>query len=258
MNHHQRMQICSLVTLSMIALAMGRKILSEKPDFLNPCSITDPSFSSCFGKTVENIHTIWRNGVPGLKSVSSIDPMFVKRIGINQDLNNPISINLNLNNVTLTGLSDIKARESRFETKPLGVMVKMGLKKLAVNGGYDINGHIFTLPVGGKGTATISVESAVARVGILFKLAEDRGYTFTTVDDLRLDLQEVRGVYLNLDGADSSQENAILNSYGDAIFEILRPTLNEVLSKLFKDRWTKIFNYVPANYVFADLPGVKA
>lgn len=92
---------------------------------------------------------------------------------------------------------------------------------------------------------------------MLFKLREDRGMTFTTLDNLRLDLQEVKGVYLNLEDADASQENAILNSYGDAIFEILRPTLNEALSKLFNDRWKKILAYVPADYIFADLPSAS-
>lgn len=168
----------------------------------------------------------------------------------------------------------------RFETKPLGVMVKLDLSKLSVNGDYDISGHILTFPVGGKGKATITVgmqkllndyedfeisclfsplfsDKAVARVGMLFKLREDRGMTFTTLDNLRLDLQEVKGVYLNLEDADASQENAILNSYGDAIFEILRPTLNEALSKLFNDRWKKILAYVPADYIFADLPSAS-
>lgn len=51
--------------------------------------------------------------MPGLKSISSLDPMFVKRIAIHQDFSNPISINLDLNNVTLSGLSAAKAKESR-------------------------------------------------------------------------------------------------------------------------------------------------
>uniref|UniRef100_A0A1I8PEW6 Hemolymph juvenile hormone binding protein n=1 Tax=Stomoxys calcitrans TaxID=35570 RepID=A0A1I8PEW6_STOCA len=223
-------------------------------DFLHPCSVTDPNFSSCFSKIVESIHTEWKNGVPGLKSVSSFDPLHVRRIAISQDVSNPISINLSLHNVTLTGISGAKVTESKFVRSPLGLMIKLAMPKLIVEGGYDINGHILTLPVGGQGKASISVDKSIANVAMLLQKREDRGFTFTTVDDLRLDLQQVSGVHLNLEDSDASQENAILNTYGDAIFEILRPSLNAALSKLFKDRWAKIFAYVPAEYVFADLP----
>ncbi|XP_075154171.1 uncharacterized protein LOC142227508 [Haematobia irritans] len=244
-----------IVTLTaMISAAASRKILMEKPDFLNPCSVNDPNFSSCFSKTVESIHTEWRNGVPGLKSISPFDPLHVKRIGINQDVNNPISINLSLMNISITGLSGSQVTESRFVKSPLGLMIKLALPKLLVEGGYDISGHILTYKVGGNGKASISVEKSVANVAMLLQKRQDRSFTFTTIDDLRLDLQQVSGVHLNLEDSDASMENAILNTYGDAIFEILRPSLNAALSKLFKDRWTKIFAYVPADYLFSDLP----
>ncbi|TMW42076.1 hypothetical protein DOY81_012844, partial [Sarcophaga bullata] len=103
-----------ITTAATIHTANGDKYLAEKPDFLIPCHLQDPNFTQCFAKSYGVLFHEWKDGIPGLKTIGSIDPLEVKRVVIDQDPNNPVSLHADLFNVLVKGASNAIIQEMRF------------------------------------------------------------------------------------------------------------------------------------------------
>ncbi|XP_075154169.1 protein takeout-like [Haematobia irritans] len=255
--------ILLLVTLSWGIFAEAEKILNEKPNFLNPCSVKESSFKNCFIKNMDNILKEWKTGIPGLDSIKSLDPLDIKHIEIDGDPQSPMGINLKLDDVVLSGISAAKCSEASFSISPLGMSAVFDLSKINMKGEYNISGHILDMPLDGQGQVLITVDKLVAELKIRFLKRQDKGHLFTDVERLRMNLHEVTGLQMkfdNLFNGNTTASNAahkVLNEKSSSIFQVFRPSINAAMGRLMKDYWGKMFTVVPATYFFADLPNVK-
>ncbi|XP_011294035.1 uncharacterized protein LOC101890382 [Musca domestica] len=249
------MRIVCVTLLLAVCVVGAEKYLLEKPDFLEPCSVSGNSFASCLSKNVGNILKEWKNGVPGLRTVNAIDPLEIQRILVDGDPLSPIGIHLELTNVTMEGISDAQCTEASFKPKPLSILAKCVVPKLVLSGDYNITGHLLEYPLDGMGKASLTVEQSRVDITVRLLAREERNLLFTDVERLHLNLRDISGLRLQLDNrAAEAKANEILNQNEPGIFDILRPSLNGAFGRIMQDYWTKILAYVPASYLFEDLP----
>uniref|UniRef100_A0A1I8NPM3 Uncharacterized protein n=1 Tax=Stomoxys calcitrans TaxID=35570 RepID=A0A1I8NPM3_STOCA len=257
--------ILIVLTLSWVNIeAEAGKFLSEKPNFLNPCSVRGAGFKNCFVNNMDGILNEWRTGVPGLESIGAIDPMDINHISIDGDPQSPMGINLKLDDVKLSGISGARCSEASFITDPLGMSALFDLSKITMKGEYNISGHILEMPLEGNGQAVISVDKIVVELKIRFIRRQEKDNLFLDVERLRLDIHELSGLNLKFDNlfngnsAQSTAAHKVLNENSSTIFKVFRPSLNGAMGRLMKEYWSKIFAYIPATYAFSDLPSVNA
>ncbi|KAM7361046.1 protein takeout-like isoform 2-T2 [Cochliomyia hominivorax] len=242
----------------MVTSVFGDAYLKEAPSFLTPCQLSDSNNGECVAKAVENVFTNWRDGVPGLKSLGSIDPYRVKKIHLEQDSHN-INLKVDLKDAIFTGLSKssvIKAGINKDYTFKL--LVKIPLIK--VKTGYRMKGNILVLQVDSTGL----LDSTISDIELLFvvksKLITVHDHKFFDVQSIQTAIKNVGNFQVHFDNlfnGNAELENSayeLFNENWRDIFEIMSPVLQQTLDALAIERFKKIFGYVPADYFLTDLP----
>ncbi|XP_058981077.1 protein takeout-like [Musca domestica] len=255
------MKLCFIVVLTWISMTqvMGAKILAEKPSFLTICKRSDPEFGKCFAKNLQAAFFEWKSGVPGLKSIRSLDPLHFKRVTIKQgDQGNPISINMELEKAALAGLGGTAIDDVGSNGNTLDMKLKITIPSFKLTGDYKLQGNILSLALNSQGKAVITFDNAVLILNVQFKLNERNGYEFADVDKFHLDWIENGGIQFHFDNlfnGDKALEDgalALLNANWSTLFDVLRPSLSQTNQVVVKDIITKLFAYVPAKYLMEE------
>ena len=80
------------------------------------------------------------------------------------------------------------------------------------------------------------------------------------MENLELEIANVGGFSVRLDNLFNGQKvledstNAVFNENWREFYEILKPAIKEAVQAIMKDRLTKAYSYVPANFFIADIP----
>ncbi|KNC20584.1 hypothetical protein FF38_00427 [Lucilia cuprina] len=244
-------------TLDAIALDRYKKIFT---DFIVPCYLEDPQFNKCYAKNFEGIYREWKDGLPGFKEAGSYDPLYVKRVVIAQDANNPVALNAELINLVITGVSQMQVQDASFNPKSLKSTLKLFVPKLRFDSDYKLKGRILNLALNGNGKALIDIDNFVLILNIQLKLRDEHGLTFTDIDKLHLEIKDVGGFHVHFDNLFNGQKdledttNAVFNDNWRDFYEVLRPAIRESVEFIMKDRLSKAYGYVPGNYFIADVP----
>ncbi|XP_075147669.1 protein takeout-like [Haematobia irritans] len=251
--------IINIIIISIISFASCANYLTERPDVLQVCKQSDANFKQCFFKNFQNIFTEWKDGIPGLPSLGSVDPLHVKRIVIADDGNSPVSVKLIMTNLELRGLSKTILNDISLNAPKYVVKLQSQIPKVHVKAEYNINGRILALPLIGSGRALVDVENLVTESSLKYKLREENGIIFADVEKLRVEIKDVGGFHLNLDNPNSDQmvleeaANAALNENWREYFEILRPSIAGAIESIVSGHLKKIFAYIPAKYFIEDI-----
>lgn len=97
-------------------------------------------------------------------------------------------------------------------------------------------------------------------INIQLKLRDEHGYTFSDIDKLHLEITEVGGFRVHFNNLFNGQKvledstNTVFNENWRDFYEILRPAITQAVQAIMKDRLTKAYGYVPANYFIANIP----
>ncbi|XP_061391162.1 protein takeout-like [Musca vetustissima] len=244
------------LTWSYFTLTTGAKLLSEDPQFLTICKRSDPAFGKCFAQNLETAFHEWKSGVPGLKSIRSLDPLNFKRVTIRQgNQAGPISINMELLNAALTGIGGTIIEDVGSNGKNMDIKLKITVPSFKLTGDYTLKGNILSLALNSQGKTLMTFEKAVLLLHMQMKLRERDGYEFAEVDKFHLDWIDNGDIHFqfdNLFNGDKSLEDgahALLNANSRTIFDVLQPALTQTNQILVKDIVTKIFAYVPSKYL---------
>ncbi|XP_065358859.1 uncharacterized protein LOC135953105 [Calliphora vicina] len=249
-----------ITTAVAIHTAKAAKFLANKPDFLIPCHLQDPNFNKCYARNFEGIYHEWKDGLPGYKEAGSYDPLYVNRIVIAQDPNNPVALNAELINLIITGVSNMQVQDASFNPKTLKSKLKLFVPKLRFNSDYKLKGRILNLALNGNGKAIIDIDKIAMVLSIQLKLRDENGFTFTDIDKLHLQIPDIGGFNVNFGNLFNGQKaledstNAVFNDNWRDFYEILRPAITEAVQFIMHDRLSKAYSYVPGNYFIADLP----
>jgi hypothetical protein len=88
-----------------------------------------------------------------------IDPLFIKKIGIDQGGSGPVNLKLDLSNAQMEGFSQLKFRSIQGLGKNIDkakIDIKYFHPLYALTGDYKANGKVLILPVQGEGKANIT------------------------------------------------------------------------------------------------------
>ncbi|XP_058981891.1 uncharacterized protein LOC101897216 [Musca domestica] len=257
----KKMKYCICLTLLFwtTSAVVGKKVLTEKPAFLNACPIEATDVGSCFAKNLEAMFHEWKAGVPGLKSIGSLDPLHVKRISIEQAVSGPISLNLNMQNAEIFGLSGTSITDVGTDAKKLTFKFNINVPEFKLISDYAVNGNLLSLALNSKGKAEIMMEKALLNLAIRVKIRENGDFKFGQLEKLHLVWEDVGGMHLHLDNifnGDATLEDsahALINENWRSIFEVLRPALTQTVEVIMKDFLGKILSHIPVTYLLDGL-----
>ncbi|XP_073841821.1 protein takeout-like [Musca autumnalis] len=248
--------VAAVTWIAAITEVNGAKVLTEKPAFLEICKRTDSGFGQCWAKNLEKIFHEWKSGVPGLKSIGSLDPLHVKRVKLTQGAQSgPISMNMELANAELSGLSGTIYEDAGSDGSNLVLKLRVSVPSFKLNGDYKMKGNIFSLALNSHGKALMTFEKSIFTFIFHLKLHEDGENTFVVIDKLRLVWEDIGDMQFHMDnlfGGDKALEDSahsLLNDNWRAIFEVLRPALSQTNQIVVKDTLSKILAIIPSKYL---------
>ncbi|EDV92788.1 uncharacterized protein LOC6563211 [Drosophila grimshawi] len=236
-----------------ISVTKANNYLSEKPNFLTPCVVEDPNFNRCLAGNLQGMLVQFKDGLPGTNIVGPLDPLLVKRIKLSQNAD-AISVNADLQNVYITGASQIAVQEASYNPTKYVAKALVVLPKLRFDFDYKVKGHVLALNLNGHGKGGFQAENVVASFDMIVKPRTTAEGTFADVQRVKAHFRDVGNFNVKL--YDLFGENAELDATAHMLFNgnwrqffsILKPTLEQTFEAVLLDRTKKIFNYVPATY----------
>ncbi|XP_075161095.1 protein takeout-like [Haematobia irritans] len=243
------------VIICSISLVESVKYLSEKPSFLNICQVNDSNSGTCFAKNLEQFFAQWKSGIPGLKSVRSLDPIHVKRLRIEQGGDGPFVVNIELQNADISGLSKSIFTDNGSDVSKLKMKFKVDIPSFKVTGDYNLQGRALQLALNGSGKATITVEKAVATLTFQFVKRKEGDLVFGELQNFHFQIDDAGllqihfGNLFNGDKALEDSAHVLLNANWRSLFDIGLPGINQAVVVIMKDYFLKIFKYVPISYL---------
>ncbi|XP_073840763.1 protein takeout-like [Musca autumnalis] len=233
----------------------GANIIREKPAFLDICKRSDSGFGQCWAKNTEKMLQEWRSGVPGLKSIGTLDPLHVKRVKISQGgQGGPVAFNMELTKAELSGLGAAIFEDLGSNGNNLDLKLKMTLPSFKLNADYTMQGNILSLPLNSHGKTRMTFQNAVFSCNAHCKLREEGEFMFVDLEKVQIIFEDIGAVQFRLDnlfgGNTALEESAhtLFNENWRAIFEVLRPSLSQTTEIVLKDVLSRILAILPANH----------
>ncbi|EDV92789.1 circadian clock-controlled protein daywake [Drosophila grimshawi] len=242
------------------SVVQAQDFLQEQPAFFKPCSLKDTNSGPCLSATIENIFQQWRNGVPGLRGVGALDPFRVGKIRIAQRVPPNLDVQVALRNMSTMGLSRAKILNGTtlFNSGHYSLGFHVHLSQIGITCNYKLKGHVLVLNLNSSGILRSELDNLEFYVALKMKPQLVKGLTFMNVTAIKTDIARIDRVRVNLTNLFNgnkeleSSANELFNENWRVLFEVLRPVLTQTFDAVLLDRFTKIFNYVPAKFFFAD------
>ncbi|TDG44995.1 hypothetical protein AWZ03_008556 [Drosophila navojoa] len=242
-------------------VVQAQKFLPEPPTFIKPCALKDSQSNDCLARNIENIFQHWRNGVPGLSDVGSLDPFRVSRLRIAQRVPPNVDVRVELRNMTTVGLSQAKILNSTtlYNTGHYNLGFHVHLTQIDLTSKYKLKGHILLLNLNSTGVLTSKLDNLEFYVALRMRPLQAEGITFMNVTAIKTDIARIDNIRINLTNLFNGNKelersaNEIFNENWRVLFEILRPVLTQTFDSVLEDRFTKVFRYLPAKYLFKDV-----
>lgn len=254
-------KLCSLSILLALTLqnsfVMGKHLV-DRPTFLNPCDFNDPNLNTCFAVNLQVLFREWRDGIPGLKSLGSFEPLTIKRIKINQ--NGALQMNIDIEDLLVKGASGAKVLEATVDRNTLDVFAKIELPELHASGNYKVKGSTLGLNLNGQGTGSFVARNIILSFQLKTRLRHEGDLVFSEILSFKAKIHQIGDFHINLQNLFGGQReledtaNDLFNQNWRELYETLAPTLEQTLELVMKDRFTKIYSFVPANYFISNLP----
>ncbi|XP_034488299.1 circadian clock-controlled protein-like [Drosophila innubila] len=243
-----------------LAVVHAQNYLQEPPAFLKPCSLKDTESNACLPALIETIFQHWRNGVPGLRGVGSLDPFRVGKLRIAQRVPPNLDVQVALRNLTTHGLSQAKILNSTtlFKSAHYSLGFHVRLSKTKIRSDYKLRGHVLLLNLNSAGILNSEMDNLEFYLALKMKPLMVHGLTFMNVSDIKTDIARIDKIRINLTnlfGGNQELErsaNELFNENWRVLFDVLRPVLTQTFDTVLLDRFSKIFSFVPAKFLFQE------
>ncbi|XP_075147652.1 protein takeout-like [Haematobia irritans] len=260
MNLQPKINIIVLILVSLfVGDVLSGKFLNPRPDFLKYCTLNGPDFSKCFSKNFEQMTYHWRAGVPGLKSAGALDPLHVKRVGI-QHAQPPLAIDVDLTNIEITGFAGVQVPQTDYSFEKLTSVSTLVIPKFKITSDYKLKGQILNLNLNAVGKMNIAIDNFTAKLYIHYKLRDSDGLTFGDIDKLRMEIIGIDHLSIHMTDIFKGQKdlednvNSLFNDNWREFYELLRPAILTSTEAVMNDRLTKVFSFIPVQYIFDKFP----
>ncbi|KAM8704965.1 hypothetical protein ACLKA7_009426 [Drosophila subpalustris] len=242
------------------AVVQAQNYLQEPPAFLKPCHLKDSQNNACLSSLIETIFQHWRNGVPGLRGVGSLDPFRVGKLRIAQRVPPNLDVQVALRNMTTYGLSQAKILNSTtlFKSGHYSLGFHVQLSKTKIKCDYKLRGHVLLLNLNSAGVLNTELDNLEFYLALKMKPLLVDGLNFMNITDIKTDIARIDKIRINLTnlfGGNQELErsaNELFNENWRVLFDVLRPVLTQTFDTVLLDRFTKIFRFVPAKFLFQE------
>ncbi|SPP80559.1 uncharacterized protein LOC117583730 [Drosophila guanche] len=247
-----------IILVVLTANAEGSKYLAQKPDFLTPCVVGDPSLNTCLAKNLQILFHQWKDGIPGYNALGSLDPLYIKRVKFSQDASQAIAINADLQNVYVTGGSQAVVKEANYDPEHYVIKALIYVPKLRFQFDYKLKGHVVALNLNGHGSGYFEAEKALLYMEMAGRPRVTPEGGFAEVDRVKISFREIKQFHIQLDnlfGGNKPLEDSahtLFNENWREFYEVLRPAAEQTVQGVLLDRMKKTFAYVPASYFIKD------
>ncbi|XP_017488307.1 PREDICTED: protein takeout-like [Rhagoletis zephyria] len=260
-------KLCGLAILLALTVQISfteSKHLAKKPDFLIPCDFNDDAnLNTCCAKNFQLLLTGWGpSGIPGL-NLGSLDPLTIKRIKVQQNTP-PLVLDAILENLVVTGATEAVVNKVVLDKKTLVLDARLELPKLHAVGNYKVKGSVLGLNINGQGDCTFDASKIRLAFHLTTKLRDEGDLTFSEVLSFKAKILEIGDFHIDVmrlfDGQPelTSTANDLFNQNWRELFGILGPTLEQTLEAVLGDRLMRMYKYIPASYLFVNLPTASA
>ncbi|XP_075169624.1 protein takeout-like [Haematobia irritans] len=247
----------AVIASLIISNVQADNFIKSTPTFFTPCTLRDPDNSKCVTDLFQSIFLKWKGDIPGSKAFSSLDPLKLKKIHVDQS-ESLVTIDLDVYDIIATGLSSSSIQNVGVQHGS-NFQYVINIPKYHTKGDYTMKGRILVLDINGKGTSIIDISKLVVDVSFITEKVERDGEKFFQLIFLATKLVSVGDIRVRFDNLFgegqnelSDSTNDLFNSNREQLLELFTPVVESTMNAYLLRRWNKIFKRIPAKYLFTD------
>ncbi|RZF36621.1 hypothetical protein LSTR_LSTR007324 [Laodelphax striatellus] len=241
-----------MISLSFLPNSITQKVKSG--DSLNiPCHRNSPDFNTCMIKVLHDVRPILKKGVPKMR-IQTLEPMFVPQILVKQG-SGPVSIDSTFTDQKIHGMTNYMINGIKIDLDNFKMEVDFYLPWLYIEGGYSIKGQILVLPISGSGDSWSNYTTVTGKAVLTGHSESRNGEEYWGIDDLKFSINVKKAtIHMNNLFNGNKQLGDAMNNFMsqnfDAVFQELKPVIDEAIAIILKDIIKKLFAKFPVKALF--------
>lgn len=242
---------------TLLAIMLVIPIHTKKlPSQFIQCKKDDPNVDKCLAQAIEKALQVMKDGIPSHHVLPS-DPLLITKLNIEEKGNKPVSISLIVTDAKLNGLKDTKIENIKSDLDKRDVFVEGFIKKLTLDGDYEIDGKFLVLPLKGKGKVFAQIDDIKAKVHITAGAKTKNGQPHWDIKVLDLEIPDIKKLTTKFENLFNGDETLAkptqdsLNENWKELWASVKPAIEEVFSNVFKSAATSILDEVPEKDMFS-------
>ncbi|XP_077290331.1 uncharacterized protein LOC143914114 [Arctopsyche grandis] len=221
------------------------------PNFIPPCSKSDPNLNECLVATINKVLNQFSHGISDL-NVPKLDPVKLNRVSIEIP-----GLSVIFDNSTLTGLGDGRVSDYKLNFEK-GTLKMDYLGNVTMKGHYKINGRVLILPIVGDGdyTNTITNLRLIMKYSIKTVKQDDDGKDHWNLELVKRSykVDKAQFDFKNLFGGNKVLADTtllFLNQNWEIIMKEVSPPAIDQIVQICLDAVNKFYAKVPINDLFS-------
>uniref|UniRef100_A0A1B0A9P1 Uncharacterized protein n=1 Tax=Glossina pallidipes TaxID=7398 RepID=A0A1B0A9P1_GLOPL len=200
------------------------KQIYELPEHLKDmaCQEDDPAINECIRKGLQYGIDSLKTGVPGA-NIPVMDPFNVDKVTY-QFSNDFVKGKVNLRNIKIVGLSNIKLKKVDFTRKgnQLRTIVDMDVPRISAEGNHKADVLINNVKISSKGSFAVTLTNVVAKLTLNSEVYERDGHEYAHPRKITLE-PDVGDMKLKADGL------------------LPEPALNDAIVDFINENWRQFY-----------------
>ncbi|CAK9807233.1 Protein takeout [Anthophora plagiata] len=220
----------------------------ETPEYILPCSRSDPKIETCFQKTLNHLQPYLQKGISEL-DLPPIEPLIIPELGM-ENGQGAVRIKALFSNITVIGAGNYTITKARVDVTTYRLDLHLAFPKIELQGGYEVVGNVLLFPIQSHGDfwALFGDVQAIARVQGVEEIRD--GVRYLKVARMLIDFSLGRARFrivdqLNGNNVIGQAMNQFLNQNAKEIIEEMRPAASASIATHFKDFLGKALIKIP-------------
>ncbi|XP_059609546.1 protein takeout-like [Phlebotomus argentipes] len=220
----------------------------QTPEYILPCSRSDPELNSCIRNSFNHLRTYVVNGLKDL-DVPPLDPLHIREMAMENNAG-AVQVKALFTDIVVKGGSNYTIKDVRADINKYRIDVSVTVPRVETRGKYEVIGRVLLLPVQSSGEFWTEFTN-ISAIGKLYgREVEKDGEKYMNIDKIFLDfnLKNARfKVKDNINNGNVLGEaiNQFLNSNAQELVQEMRPAASQSVAKLAKQLINSAFNRIP-------------
>ncbi|XP_055696465.1 protein takeout-like isoform X1 [Lutzomyia longipalpis] len=220
----------------------------QTPEYILPCSRSDPELNSCIRNSFNHLRTYVVNGLKDL-DVPPLDPLNIKEMAMENNAG-AVQVKALFTDILVKGGSNYTIKDVRADINKYRIDVSVTIPRVETRGKYEIIGRVLLLPVQSSGEFWTEFLN-ISAIGKLYGREVERdGEKYMNIDKIFLDFNMKNARFKVKDNINNGNVlgeaiNQFLNSNAHELVQEMRPAASQSIAKLAKQLINSAFNRIP-------------